>query len=66
MYSLITSVDAPPDVRRQKLWLQNASFQSFFLICGNSFFSSRLLALFYALMNLLISLCGFARNMTCT
>ena len=47
---------APPAVSRQKLWLQKVSFHSFSLICGNSFFSSRLEALLYALMNLLISL----------
>ena len=53
-----------PAVIRQKLLLQKYSFHSFFLISGYSFFSSLLLALLYALMNLLISVAGFARNIT--
>ena len=45
MYWRITSTGAPPAVNRQKLWLQKASFQSFSLISGYSFFNSLLLAL---------------------
>ena len=45
MYSLITSIGAPPAVIRQKLWLQKVSFHSFLRIAGNSFFRSLLLAL---------------------
>ena len=44
MYSWIISMGAPPVVSRQKLLLQNISFQSFSRIWGNSFLRSRLLA----------------------
>ena len=66
IYFLIVSMGAPPAVSRQKLWLQNVSSHSFFLICGNSFFRRRLLALLYAFMNRLSSLFGCPRNMMCT
>ena len=54
---------APPALNRQKLWLQNISFQSFCRISGYSFLINRLLALLYALINLLSSDFGWARNM---
>ena len=50
----------------QKLWLQKASFQSFSLISGYSFFNSLLLALFQALINLLSSVLDCAWNITYT
>ena len=50
----------------QKLWLQKASFQSFSLISGYSFFNSLLLALFQALINLLSSILDCAWNITYT
>ena len=43
--------------------LQNISFQSFCRISGYSFLINRLLALLYALINLLSSDFGWARNM---
>ena len=50
----------------QKLWLQKASFQSFSLISGYSFFNNLLLALFQALINLLSSILDCAWNITYT
>ena len=66
IYWRIVSIGAPPALSRQKLWLQNASFHNFSFIWGYSFFNSLLLALLYALINLLRSDLGCARNITWT
>jgi hypothetical protein len=66
MYRLITSIGAPPAVNKQKLGLQKYSFQRLLCILGNSFFTMRILALLYALINLLISVFGYALKSICT
>jgi hypothetical protein len=66
MYRLITSIGAPPAVNKEKLGLKKYSFQRFLCICGNYFFTMRLPALLYALINLLISVFVSALKSICT